>query len=93
MHLENSIARRRQSAKQRDFIVHFERSGNVLASARLAGVSRQLVYYWRETSPAFAERLSAAAGEAFGETLASSQPSGRKSARRGPGSKLERSVP
>lgn len=93
MHFTDSIGQRRQTAKQRDFLTHFANSGNVLASAKQAGISRQLVYYWRENSPVFAEKLSAAAGAAFGETLASSQPSGRKSARCGPGRKLERRTP
>jgi MOSC domain-containing protein YiiM len=93
MHFTDSISHRRQVSKQRDFLTHFARSGNVLASAKQAGVSRALIYYWRENSPAFAEKLSAAAGEAFGETLAGSQQSGRKAARGGPGRKLERSKP
>ena len=67
MHFTDSIAQRRQTAKQRDFLAHFARSGNILASAKLAGVSRQLVYYWRDNSPTFAERLSLAADDAFGD--------------------------
>ncbi len=68
MHITDSIAQRRQTAKQRDFLAHFARSGNILASARLAGVSRQLVYYWRDNSPTFTERLSLAADDAFGDS-------------------------
>lgn len=78
MHLKDSIARQRQTAKQRDFLIHFALTGNVLASAKQAGVSRALVYWWRENSPAFAEELSAAAANAFNESPA--------------GPKLERSL-
>jgi hypothetical protein len=70
MHFKNSIAARRQAAKQRDFLTHFARSGNVLASAKHAGISRGIVYYWREHSPAFAARLTSAAEKAFPGTLA-----------------------
>ena len=83
MHLSDSIARRRQTAKQRDFLSHFASSGSVLASAKLAGVSRQLVYYWREHSPAFAEMLSTAAGNAFRETPPASPQGGQEAATRG----------
>lgn len=85
VNLSESIAQRRQAAKMRDFLSHFAVSGNVLASAKQAGVSRQLVYYWREQSPAFEEKLSAAAGKAFGERerLAGSQQCRPKAARRG----------
>tara|TARA_R110002049_G_scaffold229274_4_gene401366 strand:+ start:405 stop:719 length:315 start_codon:yes stop_codon:yes gene_type:complete len=61
-----TIAQRRQLAKQRDFLADFEASGSVLSSAKQAGVSRQLVYYWRKTCPSFERRLSAAADLAFG---------------------------
>lgn len=90
MHFTESIAQRRQTSKQRDFLTIFARSGNVRTSAKQAGVSRALIYWWRENSPTFAEKMSAAAAEAFGETLASPQPIGRKTARRGPGPKLEK---
>jgi hypothetical protein len=67
MHINDSIAQRRQTARQRDFLTHFVRSGNVLASAREAGISRGIVYYWREHSPAFAEKLSTAVANVFSE--------------------------
>jgi hypothetical protein len=92
MHFTDSISHRRQVSKQRDFLSHFARSGNVLASAKLAGVSRQLVYYWRENSPTFAAQLSVAAGQAFNEIPADAQ-SEQKTARRSPGLKLERKTP
>ena len=78
MHLENSIARRRQTAKQREFLTHFSTLGNVLASAKRTGISRQLVYYWREKSPAFAEKLSAAADDAFRDSFSVSSQSSEK---------------
>ena len=65
MHSEATISQRRQLGKQRLFLSHFEESGNILASAERAGISRQLVYYWRENSPAFAGMLSTAADVAF----------------------------
>ena len=80
MHFKDSIAERRQAAKQRDFLTHFARSGNVLASARQAGISRGIVYYWREHSPAFAAKLSVAAGNAFSEALADTRHGGRSKA-------------
>jgi len=67
MHINESIAQRRQTAKQRDFLSHFVQSGNVLASARQAGISRGIVYYWREHSTAFAEKLSNAVADVFSE--------------------------
>jgi hypothetical protein len=36
---------------------------NVSHSAQAAGVSRQLVYYWRDTSPSFAKRMFDAENE------------------------------
>lgn len=60
-----TLARRRQLAKQSAFLSHFTKSGSVLVSAKEVGVSRQLVYYWQGTSPAFAKKLSAAADVAF----------------------------
>lgn len=60
-----SIAKKRQTAKQRDFLARFARSGNVLASAKEVGISRGLVYYWREHSPAFVAEMNAAADDAF----------------------------
>ena len=93
MNLTESIARRRQTAKQRDFLSHFANSGSVLASAKLAGVSRQLVYYWRERSPAFAEMLSTAAGNVFRETPPASPQGGQKAAKRGKITKRERMTP
>jgi hypothetical protein len=65
MQLETNISQRRQLGRQRLFLSRFAESGNILTSARWAGISRQLVYYWRETSPAFASKLSAAADVAF----------------------------
>jgi len=65
MPIEATFAHRRQLAKQLVFLSHFAKSGSVLASAKLAGVSRQLVYYWRDTSPSFAAKLSDAADVAF----------------------------
>ena len=67
MYSNESIAQRRQAARQRDFLMYFVRSGNVLVSARKAGISRGIVYYWREHSPAFAEKLSTAVAHAFSE--------------------------
>jgi len=93
MQFTDSIARRRQTAKQRDFLSHFSISGSVLASAKQAGVSRQLVYYWREHSPAFAEKLSTAASNAFGENLPDSQQGGRGVTRRGKITQRERMAP
>lgn len=66
MQIIKSIAGKRQAAKQRDFLLHFSSLGNVRDSAALAGVSRQVVYYWKDNSPSFAEKLSNAADEAFG---------------------------
>ena len=65
MHSEATISQRRQLGRQRLFLSHFEESGNILASAKRAGISRQLVYYWRENSPAFASKLFVAADAAF----------------------------
>ena len=93
MNLTDSIARRRQTAKQRNFLSHFANTGSVLASAKLAGVSRQLVYYWRENSPAFAAKLSTAAGKAFRETLPASPQGGQEATRRGKITKGERITP
>ncbi|MES2598971.1 MAG: hypothetical protein V4662_26805 [Verrucomicrobiota bacterium] len=65
MQFEATFARRRQLAKQEAFLSIFAESGNILTSAKQAGVSRQLVYYWREISPAFERQLNAAADVAF----------------------------
>jgi len=70
MQFEATLTRRRQLSKQRNFLSIFAESGNILTSAKRAGVSRQLVYYWRETSPAFAGRFDAAADVAFGSPTA-----------------------
>jgi hypothetical protein len=67
MRLKNSITLRKWTARQLDFLTHFVRSGNVLVSARQAGISRGIVYYWREHSPAFAEKLSTAVANVFSE--------------------------
>ena len=83
MHFPDSIARRRQTAKQRDFLIHFTILGNVRDSAKLAGVSRAIVYYWRENSPAFADRFSAAADNAFRITLPDSPQDGKATGIRG----------
>jgi len=94
MHFRHSIAERRQAAKQRDFLTHFARSGNILASAKQAGISRGIVYYWREQYPAFAAKLSAAAGNAFSETLADTRRGGRsKAAAASPHKVRERRAP
>lgn len=65
MQFEATFARRRQLAKQQAFLSIFAESGNILTSAKQAGVSRQLVYYWREISPAFERQLNEAADIAF----------------------------
>lgn len=65
MQFEATFARRRQLAKQQAFLSIFAESGNILASAKRAGVSRQLVYYWREISPAFERQINDAADIAF----------------------------
>lgn len=93
MKISDSIAQRRQLSKQQKFLFHFSNSGNVLASARQAGVSRALVYYWREQSPAFAEELSAAANEAFGAGERKPAPTIPMTAQRGPVRKRERMTP
>lgn len=93
MEITGSIAQRRQLSKQQKFLVHFSESGNVLASARQAGVSRALVYYWREHSPSFAEKLSEAADEAFGGSERKPIPIIPMTAQRGPVRKRERMKP
>jgi hypothetical protein len=93
MQIEDSLARRRQAAKQRNFLNHFSNLGNVRDSAALAGVSRALVYYWREHSPTFAEKLSAAADEAFGGSERKPTQYSPTSAQRGPVRKRERMKP
>lgn len=90
MQIEDSFAKRRQAAKQRNFLSHFSNLGNVRDSAKLAGVSRTLIYYWREHSVSFAEKLSIAANEAFGENERKPARSGSTSAQRGPVRKRER---
>jgi len=65
MQIQASFARRRQLAKQQSFLSIFAKSGNILASAKLAGITRQAVYYWREISPAFERQLNDAADIAF----------------------------
>ncbi|MEI6715142.1 MAG: hypothetical protein WCO60_15390 [Verrucomicrobiota bacterium] len=64
-----SISQRRQHVKQLAFLSHFEKSGNVLASAKRTGISRQLVYYWRNSSPSFAKKLSTATEIAFKDSM------------------------
>lgn len=93
MELTESIARKRQTAKQRDFLTHFSRLGNVRDSAKLAGVSRALVYWWREHSPSFAEKLSAVADEVFGESERKPTQRIPTSAQTGPVRKRERMMP
>lgn len=68
MEIRESIARKRQTSKQREFLNHFLNLGNIRQSAKQAGVSRALIYWWRDNSPLFAERLSAATIKAFGES-------------------------
>lgn len=65
MQFEATFARRRQLAKQQAFLSFFAESGNILTSAKRAGISRQAVYYWREISPAFERQLNDAAAIAF----------------------------
>jgi hypothetical protein len=65
MQFEATFSRRRQLAKQQAFLSLFAESGNILTSAKRAGISRQLVYYWREISPAFERQLNDAADIAF----------------------------
>jgi hypothetical protein len=90
MDLIESIVRKRQAAKQRDFLTHFSRLGNVRDSAKQAGVSRALVYWWREHSPSFAEKLSATADEIFGESERKPTQYSPTSAQGGPVRKRER---
>ena len=90
MELIESIARKRQTAKQRDFLTHFSRLGNVRDSAKQAGISRALVYWWRDNSPLFADKLFAAADEAFGINERELTQSIPTSAQTGPVRKRER---
>lgn len=60
-----TIARQRQQSRQSRFLACFAQSGNLMASANQASVSRQIVYYWRDTSPSFAKKLATAANTAF----------------------------
>jgi hypothetical protein len=63
MKKEPSLSKRRQSHKQDLFLDHFKQTGNLSQSADVAGVSRQLVYYWRQTSRTFANRMLDAENE------------------------------
>lgn len=60
------IATTRRLAKQKKFLAEFVKLGHVGKSAKLAGVSRALVYWWRDTYPSFANELTLAIDEAFG---------------------------
>jgi len=82
MQFEATLTRRRQLAKQQAFLSIFAVSGNILTSAKRAGVSRQLVYYWREISPAFERQLNAAADVAF-KSPATTLPSKESKVRHG----------
>ena len=93
MQLIKSIAGKRQAAKQRDFLLHFSSLGNVRDSAAMAGVSRQVVYYWKDNSPSFAEKLSLAADKAFGGNEPKPIQSSPTSAQQGPVRKRERMKP
>ena len=63
MKVEDSLTQRRQLFKQRIFLDHFKKWGIIAPCAEAAGVTRQLVNYWRETSPSFAKRMLVAANE------------------------------
>jgi hypothetical protein len=93
MQIEDSLAKRRQAGKQRNFLSHFSNLGNVRESAKFAGVSRATVYYWREHSPSFAEKLSKAADEAFGGSERKPIPTIPVTAQRGPVRKRDRMKP
>lgn len=57
MKTNESISQRRQKTKQESFLEHFKKSGIIMASAEAAGVSRQIVYHWINTSPSFEKRM------------------------------------
>ncbi len=64
-----SITQRRQSFKQQLFLDNYRKDGIVGQSATAAGVSRQVVYYWRQTSPSFAKRMQDAENEVHNNIL------------------------
>ena len=90
MDITESIARKRQTARQREFLTHFALSGNVRQSAKQVRVSRALVYWWRENSPSFSEKLNAAADQAFGENESQTLQCIPATAQQGPIRKRER---
>jgi len=52
----------RKAIKQRNFLENFKQSGFLSDAAAAAGVSRQTVYYWKRTSPAFVSEMMEAQG-------------------------------
>ena len=79
MHFRATFSQRRQLSKQSLFLAHFKESGNIVASAKQTGISRHLVYYWRDNSSTFEGKLSAAADVAFQVSQSTPPIEGRKS--------------